>query len=97
MCYDIFLNDFGDKTFCSFNPDQGQSELLNKKGIYFYLIGKKIEYIGSTKNSYEKRIKQYGTMTGGSCFLEGRHTDCRINSMLYHSNFIDKKDIKFYI
>ncbi len=98
-CYQIFLHDYGDKTFCKFGidkKDQYQRKCLMNKGVYFYLIGDQIQYVGSTLKNFKSRIYQHGRITGINCFLNGRPTDCRINFNIYKARFVDKKEVENY-
>ena len=74
-----FLNDYGDKVFCKFRIN----EFLNDKGIYCYIHGNKIMYIGRCVNSFKKRFNaDYGNISPYNCLKDGQPTDCHINSLV---------------
>lgn len=79
--YRKFLNKNGDKSFCKFKiAEQNQVRL---KGLYIYCVKEKLMYIGSTTDSYKKRIDTgYGTIFPKNCYLNGQPTNCRLNSLL---------------
>jgi hypothetical protein len=81
MIYKKFLNSYGDETYSRFYI-QG-AEWLHRKGLYCYLVGEIIMYIGQSKDSFVKRINQgYGNISTKNCYLDGQATNCHINSLI---------------
>ena len=79
--YQEFLNKYGDSVYCEFYITD--ERVLNKKGLYIFLVGNKLMYIGRCKDSYKKRINQgYGRITPKNCYIDGQVTNCRINSLV---------------
>jgi excinuclease UvrABC nuclease subunit len=59
------------------------SEIANKKGLYFYEINGQIKYIGRCLDNFKKRINWgYGTIHPKNCFLDGQSTNCHLNSLI---------------
>ena len=79
--YKKFLNKYGDEVYSKFYIDKIKN--INKKGIYIFLLDKKIQYIGRCRNSIVKRINNgYGRIYPKGCYKDGRTTDCHINSLI---------------
>ena len=77
--YNCFLNKYGDLTYSSFKIID--IKYLNSKGIYFYLSGTKLMYIGRCIDSMKKRVNQgYGKIQPKNCYLDGQRTNCHINA-----------------
>lgn len=75
-----FLNPYGDKKYCKFKITD---EAIHLKGLYTYVVGKTIMYIGRCKDSFYKRINDgYGRISPKNCYLDGRVTNCHINSLV---------------
>lgn len=70
-----FLNNNGDGEYCRFKLSP--SKYNNQKGLYVFIVGETIKYVGKTTNSFEKRINQgYGIITPKNCYLDGQRTNC---------------------
>ncbi len=83
--YKRFLNKYGDMEYSIFRIST--SELLNCKGIYAYLAGDKLKYIGRCKDSMRKRINQgYGKIHPKNCYLDGQATNCHLNARITTEN-----------
>jgi hypothetical protein len=76
--YKMYLNKYGDRKFCIFKINQ----FLNEKGIYCYVIGDKIKYLGRSRKTFKKRFNEYGKITAYNCLIDGQATNCRINSII---------------
>lgn len=87
--YRNFLNPYGDERYCKFVVSD--EEVINKKGIYLYRLGKEIVYIGRCRDSFKKRFNQgYGSIDPKNCYLDGQSTNCRINSLINRNgNYIE--------
>lgn len=77
--YKLYLNKFGDKHYCDFKLD---SNLLQSKGIYCFIVNERIIYIGRSKKTFEERINEYGKITPYNCLIDGQNTNCKINSKI---------------
>lgn len=79
--YKGFLNKYGDEKFCNFIlTNKG---LTAHKGLYCYCIDDEVMYIGRCLDSFNKRINQgYGKIHPKNCYIDGRQTNCRINSLI---------------
>jgi len=95
--YTDVLNQFGDKRFCKFKIEK--NKLTENYGLYFFEFQSELKYIGSTKQSFLKRINNgYGNISPRNCFKGGQSTNCKINSNL--NQILEKggqTDIKFYV
>jgi hypothetical protein len=57
--------------------------VLQSKGVYAYLLGDELKYIGRCKDSMKKRIDQgYGKIHPKNCYLDGQATNCHLNSRI---------------
>ena len=95
--YKEVLNPFGDKSFCKFKIEK--NKLTESCGLYFFECKSELKYIGSTKQSFFKRINTgYGNISPRNCYRNGQSTNCKINSNLnYFLENSEQKDIKFYV
>lgn len=85
--YSKFLNKYGDEIFCEFKI----SDNLKDKGIYCYVDGDIIKYVGRCTDNFKKRINQgYGKIYPKNPFIDGQATNCRVNALI-NSN----KNVKF--
>ncbi len=76
--YVRFLNKYGDLTYSIFRISD--SEYLDSKGVYAYLCGGELKYIGRCKDSMKKRVNQgYGKIHPKNCFIDGQATNCHLN------------------
>lgn len=81
MVYKRFLNRYGDETYSWFYIQNGN--WLHRKGLYCYIFGEVVVYIGQSQDSFGKRINQgYGNISPKNCYLDGQATNCHINSMV---------------
>lgn len=79
--YKKYLNKYGDSTYSRFLISDVQ--YLDKKGIYIYLAGEDLKYIGRCKDSMKKRVNQgYGKIHPKNCYLDGQATNCHLNSQI---------------
>jgi hypothetical protein len=87
-----FLNRYGDETYCRFYFQD--SYLLTRMGLYFYVVDKKIVYVGQSRDSFEKRINHgYGNISPKNCYLDGQATNCHLNSLITGC----KTEVKLYL
>lgn len=74
-----FLNKYGDETYCEFKINSNH----NDKGIYCFIVGDTIKYVGRCTDNFKKRINQgYGKIHPKNCFIDGQATNCHLNSLL---------------
>lgn len=79
--YRRFLNGNGDLTYRDFSIEA--PDLLDKKGLYVFLVDGEIKYIGKTTSSFKQRFNQnYGRIHPRNCFLDGQSTNCRLNHLV---------------
>lgn len=79
--YQRFLNDNGDLTYRDFSVEA--PDLLDKKGLYVFLVDGEIAYIGKTTATFKQRFDQnYGRIYPRNCFLDGQSTNCRLNHLV---------------
>ncbi|CAG5086835.1 hypothetical protein [Parvicella tangerina] len=84
--YKLFLNRHGDNIFCDF---QLQSH-LESKGIYAWVVGSDIKYIGRCTDNFKKRVNYgYGRINAKNCFIDGQSTNCHLNSEINKLENID--------
>ncbi len=77
--YKRFLNKYGDLTYSIFKI--ADAACLESKGVYAYLAGDELMYIGRCKDSMRKRVNQgYGKIHPKNCYLDGQATNCRLNA-----------------
>jgi hypothetical protein len=77
--YRRFLNRYGDGTYCEFVI----REPLNSKGLYCFVLGTQVRYIGRSHDPFGKRINQgYGHISPRNCFRDGQATNCHLNSLI---------------
>ncbi len=88
--YRRFLNPYGDLQYCQFTI----SDLLEQKGLYAYVQGETIYYIGRCRDGFGKRINQgYGRIFPKNCYLDGQSTNCHLNSLIDQYQEV----IQFYV
>jgi hypothetical protein len=76
-----FLNEHGDNVFCDFSIATTFSS--KSKGIYCFLLGEVIKYIGRSHDPFKKRLFQgYGHISPKNCYLDGQSTNCHVNSQI---------------
>jgi len=74
-----FLNKYGDLEYSEFSISD--MNFFNLKGIYAYILGDEIKYIGRCRDQMKKRINQgYGKINPKNCYLDGQATNCHLNS-----------------
>lgn len=87
--YKLFLNKYGDNTFCHFRLNSH----LSDKGIYIWVINGEIKYLGKCNDNFKKRVNQgYGKINPKNCFIDGQATNCHLNSEI---NKIE--NVEFYV
>lgn len=83
--YKRFLNPHGDNRFCKFK--MVDNDVGGSKGMYLYLVGTRILYVGITVDSFYKRINAgYGNISPKNCYLDGQATNCHLNSLINDSD-----------
>jgi hypothetical protein len=88
--YRRFLNPYGDEQYCWFTI----SNRLKHKGLYAYVVEKRVNYIGRCRNSFNERINQgYGHISPKNCYRDGRSTNCHLNSLINRHQAV----IEFYV
>ena len=81
LFYSRFLNSYGDETYSRFFIRD--ANWLTRKGLYCYVVGGIVMYIGQSKDSFGKRINQgYGNISPKNCYLDGQATNCHLNSLI---------------
>ena len=79
--YIRFLNKYGDLTYSIFRISD--PSCLERKGVYAYLSGDELKYIGRCKDSMKKRVNQgYGKIHPKNCYIDGQATNCHLNSRI---------------
>jgi len=79
--YRRFLNKYGDLTYSTFKIEN--TAYLESKGVYAYLVGDEVKYIGRCKDSMKKRINQgYGKIHPKNCYLDGQATNSHLNARI---------------
>ena len=87
--YKLFLNKYGDNTFCHFKLDSHCTD----KGLYAWVVDGEIKYIGRCTDNFKKRVNQgYGKISAKNCFIDGQATNCHLNSEVNKLN-----NIEFYV
>ena len=77
--YRQFLNKYGDEVFCRFSI----SEHLKSMGLYCFVMGGAVTYIGRSHDPFGKRINQgYGNISPKNCYRDGQATNCHLNSLI---------------
>ena len=77
--YKDFLNRHGDLAYTNFLITD--HHFLDRKGVYAYLIGEEVKYIGRCRDSMKKRVNQgYGKIHPKNCYLDGQSTNCHLNA-----------------
>ncbi len=84
-----FLNRYGDGTYCTFTL----VERVMKKGLYVYVVGEQIKYVGKTIRTFKRRIDEYGTIRPKNCYLDGQSTNCHLNTLVSQH----QDNIKLYL
>lgn len=74
-----FLNPYGDNTYCDF----AVTERSKSKGLYCFVVGNQLRYIGRSHDPFEKRFNQgYGHLSPKNCYRDGQATNCHLNSLI---------------
>lgn len=82
--YKEFLNDCGDLEYCQFRVTA--KNWLERKGLYIYMIGNQIMYVGRCRDSFRKRINSgYGHISPKNCFKDGQKTNCHLNNLIHRN------------
>jgi predicted HTH domain antitoxin len=92
LFYKQFLNPHGDETYTTFKIMD--KKVKKQKGLYAYCLNDELKYIGRSNDPFGKRINQgYGKITPKNCYIDGRSTNCHINSLITQN----KNDVKLYV
>jgi hypothetical protein len=76
-----FLNEYGDNEFCDFLIEK--TILTQAKGVYCFMLDKKIKYFGRSHDPFERRLNQgYGHISPKNCYRDGQSTNCHLNSLI---------------
>lgn len=89
------LNDYGKGLFCKFRIQ----EHLDGKGLYCFVVDKKLKYIGQTISTFRQRINAgYGNISPYNCYVGGQRTNCHVNSLI-NDALNNKKEVLvgFYV
>ena len=83
--YRSFLNKYGDLAYCKFSLVDKSIKPL--KGLYAYVLGDTVVYIGLTVDTFDRRFngQGYGTISPKNCYIDGQLSNCRMNSMVNDS------------
>jgi hypothetical protein len=91
--YKLFLNKYGDLTYCTFGLNGDPR--VHSRGIYTYLVDDTLRYVGRCRDEFSKRVNQgYGKIHPKNCYLDGQATNCRLNNLVALEI---GKDIAFYV
>lgn len=83
--YRRFLNKYGDLKYSVFVIKD--PKYFESKGVYAYLAGDELKYIGRCIDSMKKRVNQgYGKIHPKNCYLDGQVTNCHLNSRITETN-----------
>ena len=55
---------------------------MGKRGLYIFVIGGKVRYLGRCLDDYSIRMKEYGHISPSDCYAKGRPTNCHVNQEL---------------
>ena len=89
------LNTYGSGPFCKFRIN----DHLDEKGLYCFVVDKKIKYIGQTTGTFRQRINAgYGNISPYNCYVGGQRTNCHVNSLI-NDALKNKKEVLvgFYV
>ena len=75
------INKYGDTLFCEFHLPSAHP-YFKQKGLYCFMIGNCVKYIGKTTMGFGPRLNAYGHISAGVCSHKGQSTNCRINSLI---------------
>jgi len=79
--YRNFLNRHGDRIYCEFRL--GDRSVGPLKGLYCFVVGDDLRYIGKSIDSFAKRINQgYGQIHPKNCYRDGQSTNCHLNALI---------------
>jgi len=83
--YKCFLNKYGDLTYSIFKIVD--SAYLDSRGVYAYISGHELKYIGRCKDSMKRRVNQgYGKIHPKNCYIDGQTTNCHLNARITAEN-----------
>lgn len=77
--YQKSLHRYGMGPFCRFSIS---TKWDYKKGVYGFLIGNRLVYIGETINLGSLINNGIGRISPSACYVNGQSTNCRINSLI---------------
>jgi hypothetical protein len=91
--YKEFLNPNGDLEYCDFVLKNSKD--FNLKGVYFYYVGNKLQYVGRCRDSMKERVNNgYGHITPKNCYKDGQTTNCKMNAFV--NRYQKKIHLKLY-
>lgn len=67
----------GSGAFCRFSVDAG-----NWPGVYLWVVGDRIIYIGETVDLKRRFNTGYGYISARNCFVGGQSTNCKMNKLV---------------
>ena len=83
------LNTYGKGPFCKFRIH----DHLKEKGLYCFVVDKKLKYIGQTTSTFGQRINAgYGNISPYNCYVGGQRTNCHVNSCI-NDALISNKEV----
>ncbi|MEC5325467.1 GIY-YIG nuclease family protein [Aurantimonas sp. A3-2-R12] len=72
------LNRYGAGPFCKFRiPGK-----LNASGVYVFVIGDAVHYIGECTDLSRRLNMGYGNISPKNCYKGGQETNCRVNTLV---------------
>jgi hypothetical protein len=71
------LSYYGTGAFCRFSINAG-----NSPGVYLWVVGGQIIYIGETAGLQQRFNMGYGVISPRNCYVGGQSTNCRMNKVL---------------
>ncbi|TPM41393.1 GIY-YIG nuclease family protein [Mesorhizobium sp. B2-3-4] len=72
------LNHYGAGPFCKFKI----SNRINESGVYVFVIGDAVHYIGECANLSKRFNMGYGNISPKNCYKGGQETNCRVNNLV---------------
>lgn len=77
----LSLHSGGDVPFCKFRIP-GEHRM---PGVYLLTVNYNEKYIGECRNLAKRYNSGYGQISPRNCFIGGRLTNCRINSLIFET------------
>jgi hypothetical protein len=72
------LHNYGNQLFCKFRINEN----IRKSGIYFFVFGDNIKYVGECEDLYSRINNGYGNISPRNCYVGGQSTNCKINALI---------------